>query len=180
MWRMNLALLVTLTATLSGNPNHGWQTQRDVTPANSFPGDPNVAGQPQLPDDLKGVILEYSSWGGFGGHPNFTLHLEKNKAVWEGGWMVRKSGKAERRISDQLFGQLVRAWLNAKMYTMRDDYCGLVLDAEKTSIELKAPSYSKTVTECWSTRDAESLSPPEQYFQLSHQLEELARSNHWL
>jgi hypothetical protein len=123
--------------------------------------------------------------------PSFALRIEKNKASWEGRAFVRKKGKAERQISDREFSEIVHAWLDAKMYAMRDDYCEptcpdgtatIITDVQDTSIVLKTPSYSKKVLECFTTTNGkpDNPKPPEEYFQLSRRLVQFAKSNHWL
>jgi hypothetical protein len=194
MWRIRCVVLVAvLTATISGQSKPDWQTRREacIAALSSFSVDPSVTQPPQLPNDLEGVPLEYFSSGCYGRCPAFKLRLEKNRASWEGHAFVKKKGKAERQISDQMFGKLVRAWLHAKMYAIRDAYCQptcpdgtstVVTDVQESSITLRAPSYSKKVFECFTTIDGkpETPKPPDEYFQISRQLVELAKSNHWL
>jgi Domain of unknown function (DUF6438) len=189
----SLVLAAVLTATMSGQSKPDWQAKREscVEALSSFSVDPSATEPPPLPNGLEGVTLEYFSSGCYGNCPAFKLRFEKNRATWEGHAFVKKKGKAERKIPDQLFGKLVRAWLDAKMYAMRDDYCTptcpdgtstVVTDVEETSINLSAPSYSKKVFECFTTidRKPQTPKPPDQYFQLSRQLLEFAKSNRWL
>jgi len=194
VWRIvAVALVAVLTGTISSQSKPDWQAQREacITALSSFAVDPSVAKPPQLPEDLEGLSIEYVSSGCYGNCPAFTLRVEKNKAAWDGHAFVRKKGKAEKQLSDRQFADIVRAWLDAKMYAMRDDYCEptcpdgtstIITDVQDTSITLKAPSYSKKVLECFTTLDGKPQTPkaPEQYFQLSRQLVQLAKSNHWL
>jgi hypothetical protein len=188
-----VALVVVLTVMLSGQSKPDWQTRLEacVAALSSFAVDPAATPQPQIPKDLEGVTLQLNSSGCLGNCPSFTLRLEKNRAVWEGRAFVKKKGKAVRQISEETFGKLVRAWLDADMYAMRDDYCGytcpdgteaITLDAQETSVTLTTPAYSKKVFECFTTIDGkpQTPKPPEQYFQFSRQLIELAKSSHWL
>jgi hypothetical protein len=123
--------------------------------------------------------------------PSFTLRIEKNKAIWDGHAFVRKKGKAEKPISSAEFSEIVRAWLDAKMYAMRDDYCQptcpdgtttIITDVQFTTIAIKTPAYSKKVSECFTTTNGkpDNPRPPEEYFQLSRRLVQLAKSNRWL
>jgi hypothetical protein len=182
-----------LTATTSGQSKPDWQARREacITALSSFAVDPSVAKPPQMPDDLEGMSIEYVASGCFGSCPAFTLHLDKNRVAWEGHAFVRKKGKAERKISDRQFADIAQAWLDAKMYAMRDDYCQptcpdgtstVITDVQDTSITLKAPTYTKRVLECFTTIDGKPKTPkaPAQYFQLSRQLVQIAKSNNWL
>jgi hypothetical protein len=194
MWRIvAVGLIGVLTATISGQSKPDWQARREacITALSSYAIDPTGTKPPELPDDLEGVTIEYVSSGCYGRCPAFTLRLEKNKAAWDGHAFVNKKGKAAKQISDRQFADLVHAWLDAKMYAMRDDYCQptcpdgtstIITDVQETSITLRAPSYSKKVLECFTTIDGkpETPKPPMQYFQLSRQLVQLATSNHWL
>jgi hypothetical protein len=89
-----------------------------------------------------------------------------------------------------IFG-IRQAWLDSKMYAMRDDYCQptcpdgtttIITDVQDTSITLKSPSYSKQVFECYTTTDGkpDNPKPPQEYFELARRLVQLAKSNHWL
>jgi hypothetical protein len=190
---LSLAFLVLLTATGSGQSKPDPEARHEICVAtlSSFATDPSLTKPPDLPSDLDAVTIEYSSSGCYGNCPAFRLRIEKGKATWEGHAFVRKKGKAEKQISVRQFADLVEAWLAAKMYAMRDDYClatcpdGTVIiitDVQSTAIAFKAQSYSKTVSECFTTANgkAQNPKPPEQYFDLSRQLILLARSNHWL
>jgi hypothetical protein len=193
MWRIvAVGLVGVLTATISGQSKPDWQTRREtcITALSSFAVDP-TGTKPDLPDDLEGVTIEYVSSGCYGRCAAFTLRLEKNKAAWDGHAFVHKKGKAAKQISDRQFADLIHAWLDAKMYAMRDDYCQptcpdgtstIITDVQETSITLRAPAYSKKVLECFTTIDGkpETPKPPEQYFQFSRQLVQLAKSKHWL
>ena len=190
---LSVALITALTLTISGQSQSDWQVHREacIATLSSFAADASVAKPPNLTSDLHGVRIEYSASGCLGRCPAFMLRIEGNKALWDGHSFVRKKGKAEKQISDQQFSEIVYAWLDAKMYAMRDDYCQptcpdgtsvIITDVQETSITLKAASYSKTVLECFTTVDGkpENPKPPEQYFELSHHLLQLAKSNHWL
>jgi hypothetical protein len=147
-----------------------------------------MAKEPQFPDDFDGVALEFSSSGCYGNCPAFTMRIENNRAVWEGHAFVRKKKKVEKRISPDVLRRFVRAWLGASVYAMRDEYCNptcpdgthiMATDLNETSISVKAPSYVKTVSQC-SVRANIEPKPPDQYFRLSHDLMEFAKSNGWL
>ena len=92
---MSAVLVVVLTATLSGQSKPDWHARREacVAALSSFAGDPGAMRQPQLPNDLEGVALEYSSSGCYGRCPAFTLRLERTRAAWEGHAYVKKKGK---------------------------------------------------------------------------------------
>ena len=190
---VSVGLVGLLTATISGQSRPEGKTRREacVSALSSFAVDPAVTKSPLLPDDLKGVTIEYVSSGCYGRCPAFTLRLENSRAEWDGHAFVNKKGKATKQISDRQFADMVHAWLDAKMYAMRDDYCQptcpdgtstIITDVQETSITLTAPSYSKKVLECFTTMDGkpETPKPPEQFFQFSRQLVQLAKSNHWL
>jgi hypothetical protein len=191
---LSLVLAVLLTAAISGQSKPDWQARREncILALSSFAVDPAVAKPPEIPDGLEGVKIEYVSSGCYGTCPAFTLQLEKGKATWEGHAFVKKKGKAGKQISEEQFSGIVHAWLDAKVYAMRDDYCQptcpdgtstIITDVQETSITLKVPpSYSKTVLECFTTidRKPQNPKPPEQYFELSRQLVNLAKANHWL
>jgi TonB family protein len=162
-----------------------------ITTLSSFAVDPSAAKPPELPDELRDVSVEYTASGCYGRCPAFTLRIDKNKAAWDGHAFVKKKGKSEKKISDREFSEIVRAWLDAKMYAMRDDYCQptcpdgtstIITDVQETSVSLKAPSYSKTVLECFTTIDGKPQNPrpPQGYFEFSRRLVEFVKSNHWL
>jgi hypothetical protein len=194
MWRIaSVGLVAVLTATVSGQSKPDWQGQHEacIAALSSFAVDPIGTKPPELPTDLAGVTIEYVSSGCYGNCPAFTLKLEMGKAAWEGHAFVKKKGKAGKQISDRQFVELVHAWLDSKMYAMRDDYCQpvcpdgtstIITDVQDTSITLRAPSYSKKILECFTTINGkpQTPKPPAQYFQLSRQLVQLAKSNHWL
>jgi hypothetical protein len=190
---VSVALITAFTASISGQTKPNWQSQREacITALSSFAVDPSVTKPPQFPDDLEEVRIEFSASGCLGTCPSFELHIEKNRASWDGHSFVRKKGKAEKQISTHEFSEIVHAWLDAKMYAMRDDYCEppcpdgttvVITDVQDTSITLKTPSYSKQVFECFTTNDGkpENPKPPEGYFHLSHRLMQFAKSNHWM
>jgi hypothetical protein len=190
---VSVALITASTVAISGQSKSDWQAHREacISTLSSFAADPSIATPPSLPSDLHGVSIEYFASGCYGTCPAFTLRIEGNKALWDGHAFVRKKGKAEKQISDQQFSEIVHAWLGAKMYAMRDDYCEptcpdgsatIITDVQNTSIALKTPSYSKKVFECFTTTDGkpDNPKPPEEYFQLSQRLVQFAKSNHWL
>jgi hypothetical protein len=157
----------------------------------SFAVDPKVTKPPDVPDDLEGVSIEYFASGCLGTCPSFTLHIEKDKAVWEGHAFVKKKGIAERHIPSHEFREIIQAWLDAKMYAMRDDYCEpicpdgtttIITDVQDTSIVLKTPSYSKKVLECFTTTNGkpDNPRPPAEYSELSRRLLQFAKANRWL
>jgi hypothetical protein len=188
-----VGLIGVLTAAISGQSKPDWQARREacIKALSSFAVDPIGTKPPELPHDLEGVTIEYVASGCYGSCPAFTLRLERNKATWDGYAFVNKKRKAAKQISHRQFADLVHAWLDAKMYAMRDDYCGptcpdgtstIITDVQETSITLRTPSYSKKVFECFTTINGkpETPKPPEQYFQLSRQLVQFAKLNQWL
>ena len=194
MYRLiSAVLLAAFTATLSGQSKPDWAERHKacIISLSSFAVDPNNTKPPDLPGDLEGVSIEYFGSGCLGTCPSFELRIVKNKAIWNGHTFVRKKGKAEKPISAHTFSEIVQAWLDAKMYAMRDDYCDptcpdgtstVITDVQDTRIAFKTLSYSKTVLECFTTINGkpETPKPPEEYFQLSRRLVQLAKSNHWL
>jgi uncharacterized protein DUF6438 len=191
--KVSVFVLALVTATLSGQSKPDWQGRREscVERLSTFATEASTMKPPQIPDDLDSVALEYSASGCYGRCPAFKMRVEKGRVVWERHAFVKKKGKAERRISPQVLRNLVRAWLDADIYAMRDDYCGptcpdgtvmVITDVQETSITLQSPSYSKTVLECFTTIDGkpQTPKPPQQYFRLSQQLLQFAKSNRWL
>src|SRR5580704_17459873 len=188
-----LTFVLVYAATLSGQSKPDGQTRREacVATLSTFVIDPATLNPPRLPDDLSGVAIEYFASGCFGSCPSFTMRVQKDKIEWVGREYVKKKGNAETHISEKEFETWVKAWQSAKMYAMRDDYCEptcpdgtrtIITDVQDTSISFISPSYSKKVLECFTTIDGkpENPRPPDQYFQFSHQLIELAKSKHWL
>jgi len=191
IWFLALVVLAVLPISGQSKPDsQKGQERRDacIATLSSFAVDPSNAKQPQFPDDLDGVTLEYSSSGCLGTCPAFTIRIENNRAVWEGHAFVRKKKKVERRISPEVLRGFMRAWLGDSFYAMRDEYCNptcpdgtmiLSTDLNETSISVKAPSYGKTVSQC-SVRANIEPKPPDQYFRLSNDLMKFAKSNGWL
>src|SRR5215469_13476951 len=190
---VSVAPITVLAAAISGQskPDRNAQREACITSLSSFSVDPNITKPPDFPDDLQGVSIEYFESGCLGSCPSFTLRIEKNRAIWDGHAFVRKKGKAEKQISSGEFSAIAHAWLDAKTYAMRDDYCEptcpdgtttIITDVQNTSIALKTPSYSKQVYECFTTTDGkpDNPKPPQEYFQLARRLVQFAKSNHWL
>lgn len=190
---VSVSLIAVLTSAISGQSQHDRRAQHEacIISLSSFAVDPKLTKPPDLPDDLQGVSIEYFESGCLGSCPSFTLRIEKNRAIWDGRAFVRKKGKAEKQISNGEFLAFVHAWLDSKMYAMRDDYCQptcpdgtttIITDVQDTSIALKSPSYSKQVFECFTTTDGkpDNPKPPQEYFQLARRLVQFAKSNHWL
>jgi hypothetical protein len=188
-----ISLIAVLTATISGQSKPDWQAQRKacITSLSSFAVDPSLTKPPDLPDDLQGLSIEYFASGCLGNCPSFALRIEKDRAIWDGHAFVRKKGKAEKQLSSGEFSAIVHAWLDARMYAMRDDYCQptcpdgtttIITDVQDTSIALKTPSYSKRVFECFTTTDGkpDNPKPPQEYYELARRLAQFAKSNHWL
>jgi len=189
----SLALVALVIVPVSGQSKPDWQKgqeRRDacIASLSSFAVDPNTAKEPQFPSDFDEVALEFSSSGCYGNCPAFKMRIENNRAVWEGHAFVRKKKKIEKRISPEVLRRLVRAWLDDSIYAMRDEYCNptcpdgthiIATDFNETSISVKAPSYVKTVSQCSVKANIEPK-PPDQYFHLSHELMEFAKSNGWL
>ena len=188
-----VAFITVLTITICAQtpPDQKAQLKACITSLSSFAADPSVTNPPDVLNDLEGISIEYFASDCLGKCPSFTLRIEKNKAVWEGHAFVKKKGKAEKKISPPEFSEIVNAWLNAKMYAMRDDYCYatctdrtvvIITDVQFTTITMKTPSYSKKVSECFTTNNGEpdNPKPPDEYFQLSRRLIQFAKSNHWL
>lgn len=191
IWSLALAALAIVPALAQSQPD--WQKGQErraacIATLSSFAVDPSMAKQPQFPDDLDGVTLEYSSSGCYGNCPAFKMRIENNRAVWEGRDFVRKKKRVEKRISPEVLRSFVRAWLDDSLYAMRDRYCNptcpdgtniMATDLNETSISLKAPSYAKTVSQCSVKANIEPR-PPDQYFRLSHDLMGFAKANGWL
>ena len=190
---LSIGLIAASTTAILGQSKPDWKAKREacITSLSSFAVDPTVAKPPELNNELRDVSVEYTASGCYGRCPAFTLRIDKNKAIWEGHAFVKKKGKAEKKISDREFSEIVHAWLDFKMYAMRDDYCQptcpdgtstIITDVQETSIALKSPSYSKKVLECFTTMNGkpENPKPPDEYFNLSRHLDQFARSNHWL
>ena len=182
-----------LSSAISGQSQPDQRARREacITALSSFAVDPKLTKPPDLPDDLQGVNIEYFESGCLGNCPAFTLRIEKDRAIWDGHAFVRKKGKAKKRFSNGEFSAFVQAWLDSKMYAMRDDYCQptcpdgtttIITDVQDTSITLKSPSYSKQVFECYTTTDGkpDNPKPPQEYFELARRLVQLAKSNHWM
>jgi len=120
------------------------------------------------------------------------MRIENNRVVWVGYADVRQQKKSEKRISPRVLRRFLHAWLDDSIYAMRDKYCNptcpdgthiIVSDLNETSICVKAPSYVKTVSECYPHVSPEPKiepKPPDQYFRLSQDLMEFAKSNGWL
>jgi len=189
----SVGLIVALTATTSSQSAlyRGAPRENCIAALSSFAVEPSVTKPPDLPADLNGVKIEYDSSGCYGNCPAFALRVEKGVASWEGHAFVRKKGKARKQISDKQFSDLVQAWLDAKIYAMRDDYCDVtcpdgtsivVTDVLDTTIKFQAPFYSKKVLQCFTSIDGKPRTPkpPDAYFDLSRQLREVAKSYHWL
>jgi hypothetical protein len=189
----SLALVALAIVPISSQSKPVWQKgqeRRDACIAglSSFAVDPSMAKKPQFADDFDGVILEYSSSGCYGNCPAFKMRIENNRAVWEGHAFVRKKKRVEKRISPEVLRRFVREWLDDNFYAMRDEYCNptcpdgtliMATDLNETTIGVKASSYAKTVSQCSVKANIEPK-PPDQYFRLSHDLVEFAKSNGWL
>jgi len=189
----SVTLLALLTSVTLGQSKPDREAQRDacVRSLSSFAADPALIKPPEFLEDFKGVTIEYFESGCFGDCPSFTLHIEHNKAIWNGHAFVRKKGRAEKQLSSSEFTAIVNAWIGAKMYAMRDDYCQptcpdgtrtMITDVQNTSITLITPAYSKQVSECFTTTDGkpDNPKPPQEYYQFAHRLVQFAKSNHWL
>ena len=170
MWRIvAVGLVGVLTTTISGQSKPDWQARREacITALSSFAIDPIGTKPPELPDDLEGVTIEYVS----SGHrrcPAFTLHLEKNKAGWDGHAFVHKKGKAAKQISDRQFCGLSTRMAGCEdvRYAQRllpanlpEGTSTIITDVQETSITLSAPGYSKKVLECFTTIDGKPETP---------------------
>jgi len=171
-------------------------THRDTRDAcvaslSGFPKDTPSTPKPQYPTDTGGITLEYFASGCYGNCPAFTLTINKESAAFEGRAYVRAKGKRTAKLSSRQFEMLLHAWYDGNFYAMRDDYCSaacpdgtliVVTDIPESSITLTAPTFKKRVYECFSNVNGqpETPKPPEQYFQLSRQLWEFAKAQHWL
>ena len=191
LWSLALVALALVLVSAQSKPD--WQKAQEqrnacIASLSSFAVDPSMAQKPQFPSDLDGVALEFSSSGCYGNCPAFRMRIENNRAMWEGRDFVRKKKKVEKPISPEVLRRFVRAWLDDSVYAMRDEYCNPTCpdgthigatDLNETSISLKAPSYAKTVSECSVKANIEPK-PPDEYFRLSHELTEFAKSKGWL
>jgi len=172
------------------------EARRDVRDAciaslSGFPKEVPAPPKPLYPTGATGVALEYFASGCYGNCPAFTLTISKETAVFEGHAYVRAKGKRTAKLSSRQFETFLHAWYDGNFYAMRDDYCDvhcpdgtviLVTDIAASSITLTTPSFKKRVYECFSTvnNQPQTPKPPEQYFQLSHQLWVFAKAQHWL
>ena len=193
--RLSLAALGSLVVFASFGPQVP-VARRDVRDAciaslSGFPKEVPAPPKPLYPTDATGVALEYFASGCYGNCPAFTLTISKETAVFEGHAYVRAKGKRTAKLSSRQFETFLHAWYDGNFYAMRDDYCDvhcpdgtviLVTDIAASSITLTTPSFKKRVYECFSTvnNQPQTPKPPEQYFQLSHQLWVFAKAQHWL
>ena len=154
-----------------------------------FPKDDSTPLKPLYPTDTAGFTLEYSASGCYGNCPAFTLSISKGTAVFEGHAYTRASGKRTAKLSSQQFEAFLHALYDGNFYAMRDDYCSAhcpdgtaIFVTDIASITLTTPTFKKRVYECFFTLNNQSLTPkpPEQYFQLLHQLQAFAKAQHWL
>lgn len=156
-----------------------------------FRNDDAAQPKPMYPTDTTGFTLEYFASGCYGNCPAFTLSIKKGTAVFEGQDYTRAKGKRKAKLSSQQFETFLHAWYDGNFYAMRDDYCFahcpdgtpiLVTDIAGSSITLTTPTFKKRVYECFFTVNNQPLTPkpPEQYFQLLHQLQAFAKAQHWL
>lgn len=156
-----------------------------------FPKDDQAPPKPLYPTDTTGFTLEYFASGCYGNCPAFTLSISKETAVFEGHAYTRAKGKRTAKLSSQQFEAFLHAWYDGNFYAMREDYCNatcpdgtaiVVTDIPESSITLTTPTFKKRVYECFSTvnNQPRTPKPPEQYFQLSHQLWAFAKAQHWL
>jgi Domain of unknown function (DUF6438) len=169
------------------------QDARDACVAllSGFPKDAPAPSKPEYPTDTTDFTLQYFASGCYGNCPAFTLTITKETVVFEGHAHVRAKGKRTAKLSSQQFETLLHAWYDGNFYAMRDDYCSarcpdgtvtVVTDIAESSITLTTPNFKKRVYECFFTMNnkAQTPKPPEQYFQLSHQLWAFAKSHRWL
>lgn len=156
-----------------------------------FPRDDAAQPKPLYPTDATGITLDYFASGCYGTCPAFTLTVSKETAVFEGRAFTRAKGKRTAKLSSQQFESFLHAWYDGNFYAMRDDYCSaqcpdgtviVVTDVARSSVTLTTPTFKKRVYECFFTvnNQPRTPKPPEQYFQLLHQLQRFAKAQHWL
>ncbi len=191
-----LALVAIAGLASLGQSKPDRQERRDVVDVclaslSGFPKDALAASPPPYPSDLTGVTLKYFASGCYGRCPAFTLTIQKDAAIFEGHAYVRAKGKRRAKISPKQFESFLRAWFDGRFFAMRDDYCSVtcpdgtvivVTDIPESSITLKTPAFTKQVYQCFATSDGKphTPKPPDQYFDLSRQLQAFAQAQHWL
>jgi len=156
-----------------------------------FPSELATVAEPPFPADFQDVTIVYFESGCFGKCPSFKMTMRDGAAEFEGHAYVRAKGKRKARLDPKTFERLVRAWFDARLYAMKDDYCAatcpdgtsmVVTDIPESSIELTTPKFKKQVYECYTTIDGKPITPkpPAQYFELRRELAAFAKSKGWL
>jgi hypothetical protein len=170
------------------------QKRRDldcIRAQSGFLTDPSSVPPPDFPRDLSKVTLTLFQSGCFGECPSFRMTVRAGWADFEGWAYVRKKGKKRARLKPGEFEALVRALHEGRLDAMRDRYCGyscpdgsetIVVDAQKTAIELVTPEFTKEVFECFHTISGEPSvpQPPKQYFEVKKLLLKFAKAKGWL
>jgi hypothetical protein len=161
-----------------------------IADLSGYPPD-TVVPQATYPSQLDGVSLQYVETGCFGACPVFQLVLRQESVQFKGLKYVRVKGNHKAALSKAEFERFLRKWFAARFYAMRDNYCSIkcpdglervVVDLRESSITLKTPDLSKEVYQCFATLNGkpETPKPPDEYFQLTQDLQTLAREHGWL
>jgi Domain of unknown function (DUF6438) len=185
-----IAVLVSLLA-MSQSANTDMDHAGCIRSLSGYPPELAKAPVPKRPSTLKDVSLVYFESGCLGTCPSFRMTMRPTGVVFEGHGYVRAKGKRVAKISAMEFQHFVDAWFNARMYAMRDDYCGIscpggtktvFLDVQETSIVLTTPDFSKTVYECYFAVDDKPASPkpPDEYNNLRAELYAFGNKKGWL
>jgi uncharacterized protein DUF6438 len=166
----------------------GWD--KCIADLSGYPSDTAVR-QATYPSRLDGISLRYAETGCFGTCPVFQLVLRQGSVQFEGLKHVPTKGKHKAALSQAEFEKFLHMWFTARFYAMRDNYCSIkcpdglervVVDLRESSITLTMPDFSKEVYQCFATFNGkpETPRPPDEYFQLTQELQVLAREHGWL